>query len=92
MWSDLRVAARSLAKTPVFTAGIIFLLVFSVAASTTIFSLVNVLLLRPLPVRDPDRLVRLVTIRPPLPPHGEFVYEEYDAWRKHVPGFEDVIA
>src|SRR5687767_1938126 len=92
MWADVRLAARSLSRTPVFTAGVVLLLVFGVAANTTIFSLVDALLLRPLPVRDPQRLVRLITIRPPLLPYSEFVYEEYEAWKKQGSGFQDVVA
>jgi predicted permease len=92
MWADLRFAARLLSKSPLFTAGVIALLAFGVAANTVIFSLVDALLLRPLPVREPERLVRLVTIRSPLPPHSEFLYEEYGAWKKWVSGFQDLLA
>ena len=75
-----------------FTAGVVLLLMFGVAANTAIFTLVDALLLRPLPVRDPERLVRLVTLRPPLPAYCEFVYEQYEAWKKRVSGFEDLLA
>ena len=75
MSTDLRFAARFLSKSPLFAAGVIALLAFGVAANTVIFSVVDALLLRPLPVSDPERLVRLVTVRRPLPPHGEFLYE-----------------
>jgi hypothetical protein len=89
---DLRFAARLLRKSPLFTAGVIALLAFGVAANTTIFSLVDALLLRPLPVRDPERLVRLVTIRAPLGARSNFLYEEYEDWRMNVSGFEDLFA
>lgn len=92
MGTDLRIAARFLSKSPLFTAGIIALLAAGIAANTVIFSLVDALLLRPAAVRDPERLVRLVTIRPPLPTKSDFLLEEYDAWKKNVPGFEDVLA
>ncbi len=92
MWSDLRLAARLLWRTPLFTAGVIVLLAFGLAANTVIFSLLDALLLRPLPVRDPDRLVRLVTVRPPLGARSVFLYEEYEAWKKHVSGFQDLLA
>lgn len=92
MCADLRFAARFLSKAPLFAAGVIALLAFGVAANTVMFSLVDALLLRPLPVRDPERLVRLVTIRPPLPPHSEFLYEEYETWKQQVSGFQDLLA
>ena len=92
MWSDIRLAVRSLKKSRGFAACVVLLLMLGVAANSTLFSVVDALVLRPLPVRDPERLVRLVTIRPPLPVHGEFVWEEYEAWKTRVAGFEDAIA
>lgn len=68
------------------------MLAFGVAANTVIFSLVNALLLRPLPVRGPERLVRLVTVRRPLLPYSQFLYEEYGAWKKRVSGFQGLLA
>src|SRR5260370_35098774 len=91
MWADLRFATRLLSKSPLFTAGVITLLAFGVAANTVIFSLVDALLLRPLPVRDPERLVRFVTVRRPLPPYSEFPYEGYGAWKKRASGLPDSL-
>jgi predicted permease len=94
MWlPDLRFAARLLGKNPLFTGGVIGLLALGIAANTVVFSVVDALLLRPLPVRDPERLVRMVTIRPPLRPLSEFVFEEeFQLWQKQVSGFEDLFA
>jgi putative ABC transport system permease protein len=57
---DLRLAFRALRATPVVTAVAILSLALGIGANTAIFSIVNGLLLRNLPVRDPERLV-LVT-------------------------------
>ena len=94
MWlPDLRFAVRLLAKNPLFTAGVIGLLALGIGANTVIFSLVDALLLRSLPVRDPERLVRIVTVRPPLPPYSEFDYDgEFREWQKQIPEFEDLLA
>ena len=94
MWPhDLRFAARLLGKNPLFTAGVIGLLALGIAANTAIFSLVDALMLRPLPVRDPERLVRIVTIRPPLRPASEFFYDdEFLPWQRQIAGFEDLFA
>jgi predicted permease len=61
---DLRFGIRLLAKSPVFTATAVLLLAVGICANTLIFSMVNALLLRPLPVSHPENLVRLVEVHP----------------------------
>jgi predicted permease len=60
--ADLRYAFRTLARRPVFTLVAVLSLGLGIGANTTIFSLVDVLLLRALPVADPDHLVKIYTL------------------------------
>lgn len=59
LWRDLRFAARTLWKRPGFAAATILTLALGIGANSAIFALVDATLLRPLPFRDPDRLVML---------------------------------
>ena len=59
MIHDLRYALRILAKSPAFTAVAIISLALGIGANSAIFSLINVLLLRPIPVTEPERLASI---------------------------------
>lgn len=80
-WHDLRLAARRLRGSPGFTAAAVLSLGLGIGASTTVFGLVDALLLRPLPVADPGTVVAVYTSDFSGPAHGATSYPDYLAFR-----------
>ena len=87
MFADLRYAVRVMSRTPSFAVAVVSVLALGIGANTAIFSIVNAVLLRPLPFEEPERLVRIFTRTPggrlfELSP-GKF----YD-WQRDAQSFE----
>ena len=93
LWQDVRCGLRMLRKSPGFTAAAVLTLALGIGANTAIFSVVHAVLLRPLPYKDPARLLWTTLQFPKMDMHGSIVpHPTYFAWRDQNDVFSGIAA
>lgn len=91
LWQDLRYAARTFIKAPSFTLIAVLSVAMGIAANTSIFTLVNAVLFKPMPVPHPEQLVALYTTEPNSRYPDAFSYPDYRDYRDHNEVFSDLF-
>src|SRR5437867_8825403 len=91
LFQDLRYGFRMLLKRPGFTAVAVLALALGIGANSAIFSVVNTILLRPLPYQKPDQLVWVWDVQTQID-KTPASYPEYLDWRDQSRAFEQLSA
>ncbi|HXN64357.1 MAG TPA: ABC transporter permease [Candidatus Acidoferrales bacterium] len=89
---DLRYSLRMLAKTPAFTTIAILTLALGIGANTAIFSVIQTVLLRPLPYPHPEELVEISNTYPPQIPKIGLSPGDFNDWRRENQSFSEMGA
>jgi putative ABC transport system permease protein len=92
IFQELRYGARMLGRNPGFTAVVVATLALGLGMTTAMFSVINGVLLKPLPYPNPDRLVWVSTYDPEWPPDGSFSRSDYELWKGRARSFNGFAA
>ena len=93
LFADIRHALRMMRRTPLFTAAVILTVMLAIGANTTIFSVVNAVLLRPLPFKQPNRLVQVAEKNDKLNlPTFSSSIPNFVSWREQSQSFQELGA
>ena len=103
LFKDIRFGFRGLLKRPAFTVVALVILALGIGANTAIFTLLNAVVLKPLPVNKPDELVffngdasegtsTMAEGDVPTGPIRRFSYDSYRYFREHDPSFQELSA
>lgn len=90
---DLKVAFRAIRRAPGYAGLVVLTLAFGIAANTTIFSVMNPYLFRPLPFSEAEELVQINQVDPVLGfDMARFSFPQYVDWRERTRAFDDLAA
>lgn len=89
---DLRFGARALRRSPGFTAVALLSMALAIGVNTAVFSLINAIVLRPLPVKNPGELVALYAMNSKNSGYSTTSYPDYVDYRQRNEAFSDLAA
>ncbi len=92
LWQDLRYAVRMLAKSPGFAAVAVITLALGIGVNATVFSVINGMLLRPMPVPHPDQITVLGAQQEGTQGFQLFSYPDYQDIQNQMNAFSDILA
>ena len=90
-FEDIRFGLRLLAKSPVLTAAVVVVLALGIGANTAIFTIVDAVLIRPLPYRNPEQLVMMYQSEPEIP-KAPLAGPDFQDWKTMSHSFQDMAA
>jgi len=95
LWRDLRYGVRTLARSPGFSVIAILVMALGIGASTSLFTIVRSVLLKPLPFREPDKLVMVYEhyrIGDTIHLYNPVAAADFYDWREKTHGFQEMAA
>src|SRR6187549_2876178 len=90
VWQDVRLGFRALFKSPLFTTAVVLTLGLGIGANAAVFTIVNRMLLKPLPVRDPGGLFVLAVQHEGNDEPHNVSYLDFQDYRDRSGAFEDL--
>lgn len=90
IWADVKFALRQLRRSPGFTIVSLLTLALGIGANTAVYSIIQAVLLHPLPYHDPDRLMLLADQQDPQ--EGGVLYKDFETWSRHTSSFAAMAA
>jgi len=90
--SDLKYAIRQMRKAPAFSAVVVIILALGIGANTTVFSIVDAVMLRPLPFAQPQRLVEVKASEEQHFESSDVSYPDFFDWRTQARSFKHLLS